>query len=167
MRKIIALLLFASIAGCQSAKDSFAFEKMTFHSGPCFGTCPSYHMEIRSDKTVLLKGDSLYSKRGTFDYGRVGRYTARLSDTTYARLLGELRAMGLDTVRFQGPYCCDAPMKTMIVYYNGKRKYLRAMFPPGHARQLLATLHGIYARSAFTPSEQQFEIELDSVPQRR
>ncbi|HMI06068.1 MAG TPA: hypothetical protein VK528_00875, partial [Flavobacterium sp.] len=63
-----------------------------------------------------------------------------------------------------GPDCCDGPVKTIIIYYNGKRKYLHAMFPPDHALPLIATLNGIYSTSKFVKSAQPFEIERDSIP---
>ena len=168
MKNCIALCLLAlTLGACRSAKESFAFEKIAFHSGPCFGVCPSYHLEIRNDRSVLLKGDSLYGKRGNHqDLDRVGYFKGRIADTSYVRLLEDLRAIGLDTVQFKGPDCCDAPMKTLIVYYNGKRKYLRAMFPPDHARALLSTLTGIYKNTRFDRVGERFEIEFDSIPRK-
>lgn len=165
LMKILILPLLVCLIACRPAREQFAFEKITYHSGPCFGVCPSYHLEILNDKTVLLKGDSLYNRRGTnYDYGRVGYFRGKVSDSSYQKLILELRAIGLDTVQFKGPDCCDAPMKTMIVYYNGKRKYLRTMFPPDHARELLSALTEIYSKTAFEPTPQRFEIEFDSVP---
>jgi len=165
MKKIILFTVFAvALSACKSAKDNFQFEKISYHSGPCFGSCPSYHMEVSNDKTIRLIGDSLYNKRmGNRDMSRVGYFTGTVEDSTFNKLVNELRNAGLDTLKFRGPNCCDAPIKTLIVRYNGKRKYLHAMFPPDHARRLIAVLNDIYAHSRFKPTSQRFEIEKDSV----
>lgn len=170
MRKSIALLIVtATLISCKSAQDGFNFEKIMYHSGPCFGSCPSYHLEIRNDKTLLLIGDSLYNKRmgSNRDMTKVGYFTGKVADSNYVKLMQELRTIGLDTLKFKGPNCCDAPMKTVIVYYNGKRKYLHAMFPPDHAHRLISLLNDIYSKSRFEPTQQRFEIENDSVAKTR
>jgi hypothetical protein len=165
MKKIALIGIALALLSCKPAQDGFKFEKITYHSGPCFGACPSYHLEIRNDKTVLLKGDSLYNKRmGNRDMSKVGYFTAKVVDSSYTKLVNALRNIGLDTLKFKGPNCCDAPMKTLIVYYNGKRKYLHAMFPPDHAHGLIATLNDIYSKTRFEPTARGFDIEYDSVP---
>lgn len=165
MKKILVLLFtIVVLVSCKSAQDGFRFEKIMYHSGPCFGACPSYHLQVNSDKTVLLVGDSLYNKRmGNRDMSKVGYFSGKVADSSYNKLINELRTVGLDTLKFKGPNCCDAPMKTIIVYYNGKRKYLHAMFPPDHAHQLIAVLNDIYSKTSFEPTKQHFSIEKDSV----
>lgn len=166
MKKIVPIL-FLALLSCKSAKEDFRFEKIMYHSGPCFGFCPSYHMQIDNNKTVLLKGDSTYNKRrGGGDDSRAGYFIGKVADTSYQKLVAELSKIGLDTLKFRGPNCCDAAMKTIIVYYNGKRRYLHAMFPPDHAHGLISTLNGIYSRNKFEPTQQRFEIEHDSLPQK-
>lgn len=169
MKKTLAILFFVLLLiSCKSAKDRFRFEKIMYHSGPCFGSCPSYHMQIGSDRTVLLKGDSLYNKRmGNANYSRIGYFTGKVSDSSYNKLLNELRTVGLDTLQFGSQNCCDAPMKTLIVYYNGKRKYFRSMFPPSHTQRLITILNDIHSKTHFEPTEQRFEIEYDSVPKNK
>lgn len=167
MKKYIALSLIAvSLFSCKSAKDNFQFEKIAFSSSMCFGFCPSYQMEIKNDRSIRLHGDSIFGKRfenANIDRSKMGYFTGTVADTSYAKLMTELRKIGLDTVKFDGPDCCDGSVKTLIVYYNGKRKYLKAMFPPEHAHALIATLQNIYATSPFVPASQKFEIERDSI----
>jgi hypothetical protein len=168
MRKIVLLLIVLTLFSCKPAHDGFGFEKIMYHSGPCFGVCPSYHMEIRNDQSVRLKGDSIYNKRmGNRDYSRAGYFTGKVADSSYRKLIAELRKIGLDTLDFGQQNCCDAPMKTIIVYYNGKRRYLRAMFPPDHAHGLVSALNDIYSKNKFEPTQQRFEIEYDSVPSKK
>lgn len=165
MKKLILLLLIALLVSCKSAQNNgFKFEKIAFHSSMCFGFCPSYHMEVRSDKTVLLQGDSIRMKRmANVDNSKVGYFTGKVDDALYEKMIRELQTIGLDTVKFNGPMCCDGSVKTLIVYYNGKRKYLRAMFPPDYAHDLMSTMSDIYSKSQFTPTDQKFVIEFDSI----
>ncbi|MFT3795474.1 DUF6438 domain-containing protein [Flavobacterium sp.] len=167
MKKYLALSLIAvSLFSCKSAKDQFQFEKIAFSSSMCFGFCPSYQMEINNDRSVRMHGDSVFGKRfenANIDRSKTGYFTGTVADTTYNKLLKELRTIGLDTVKFGGPDCCDGSIKTIVVYYNGKRKFLKAMFPPEHAHALIATLQDIYSTTPFVPTTQKFEIERDSI----
>lgn len=167
MKKILPILFIILLASCKSAKETgnFKFEKITYHTSACFGFCPSYHMEVRSDKTVLLKGDSIRGKRvPNNDNTRVGNFTGTVSDALFDKMIKDLREIGLDTVKFGGPKCCDGATKTIIVYYNGKRRYLQAMFPPDHAHALIATMSDIYSTGKFKPTTEKLEIEFDSIP---
>lgn len=166
MKTFASLLFIILLASCKPAQetDAFKFEKIMFHTSACFGTCPSYHMEVRNDRTVLLKGDSLRFKRmPNIDNSRAGNFTGTVNETLYNKMVKDLREIGLDTVKFGGPDCCDGAMKTIIVYYNGKRKYLRAMFPPSHANELIGTMHKIYAEGDFKPTTQEIKVEFDSI----
>lgn len=165
MKKILAICVILCMLSCKSAKDGFQFEKIAYHTSACFGHCPSYHMEITSNKAIRLKGDSISGRRmGNPDNTRAGYFKGIAPDSTYNKLLKELRTIGLDTVKFDGPNCCDGSVQTLIIYYNGKRKYLQAMFPPDHALPLLATLRDIYSTAKFERTAQKFEIEYDSIP---
>lgn len=160
-------LLLLLVAGCKSAAtQNFSFERLSFHSGMCFGFCPSYHIEIQSDKSARLVGDSLSfrGKQPNASQQRIGRFTATLPDSTYNKMVRQLAEIGLDTLKFDGPMCCDGSVKTLIVYYNGKRKYLKAMFPPDHAHDLIQTLMGVYSKTNWKPTREFFEIEQDSAP---
>jgi len=165
MKKILLLsLVVCMVLSCKSTHD-FKFEKLTYHTSACFGRCPTYHMEISADKKIRLHSETAFHKRDASpDASAVGYFTGTVNDTTFNKLLLQLRTVGLDTVKFGGPDCCDGPVKTIIIYYNGKRKYLHAMFPPDHALPLIATLNGIYSTSKFVKSAQPFEIERDSIP---
>lgn len=167
MKRISILVFIILLASCKPAQetDTFKFDKIMFHTSACFGTCPSYHMEVRKDRTVLLQGDSLRFKRmPNIDNSRVGNFTGTVNETLYNKMLKDLREIGLDTVKFGGPDCCDGAMKTIIVYYNGKRKYLRAMFPPNHANELIGTMHRIYSEGHFERTDQNIKVEYDSIP---
>lgn len=164
MKKYLLLSLTALLfCACKSA-DGFRFEKLVYHTSPCFGACPHYHMEITADKKIRLHNEMVMSKRmGTADNTKAGYFKGEATQANYDKLIQQLRTVGLDTLQFKGPMCCDAPMQTVIVYYNGKRKYLKAMFPPEHAHALLASIRDIYQQDNFGRVSETFVLESDSL----
>lgn len=164
IKKLLLLSLFSILlSSCKSAKNDLQFDKIIYHTSACFGFCPVVHLEVNANKTVRLHAEKMYSKAGGVAESRIGYFNGTVNDTTYNKLIKELRLIGLDTLKFDGPDCCDGATKTIIVYYNGKRKYLRAMFPPDHAFSLISVLNDIYSTGKFTRSEAEFKLERDSV----
>ena len=163
-KMLLPLFFLILLSSCKSAKTDFKFDKITYHTSACFGFCPVVHLEVNSDKTVRLHAEKIYSKSGGgVDQSRIGYFTGIVADTTYDKLINELRTIGLDTLKFGGPDCCDGATKTIIINYNGKRKYLHAMFPPDSAFPLIAILNDIYSTGKFTRSASEFQLERDSI----
>ncbi len=163
MKKYIFLSLIALLFSCKSA-DGFRFEKLVYHASPCFGVCPHYHMEITSDKKVRLHNEMITNKRmGSVDNTKAGYFKGEATQANYDKLVQQLRSIGLDTLQFKGPMCCDASLQTVIVYYNGKRKYLKTMFPPEHTHALLASIRDIYQQQNFVRTNETFVLESDSI----
>lgn len=161
---LLSLLLLCS---CKPAQETFQFEKIVYHTSACFGRCPVVHLEVTNDKKTRLHGEAVYAKNsGAVDLSRTGYFTGTVTDTSYNKMIAALRKIGLDTVKFGGPDCCDGATKTIIVYYNGKRKYLKAMFPPDHAFPLIAALNDIYSTGKFEKAP-EFELERDSIPRQK
>jgi hypothetical protein len=163
-KTILPLLLLILVCGCKSAQIDFRFEKIIYHTSACFGFCPVVHLEVTADRQALLHAEKMYVKTGSgIDLSRTGYFKGTVSDSSYNKLITELRNIGLDTLKFNGPDCCDGATKTIIVYYNGKRKYLKAMFPPNHALPLIAALNDLYSTGKFERAAAEFELERDSI----
>jgi hypothetical protein len=127
---------------------SFKLEKIIFHTSGCYGTCPTYHLQIDSNRKVKLFAETVYIEGSNFreheiDKDKIGYFSGSISNTTYNKLIKQLQICNIDTLTFGGPDCCDLPIKTIIVYYNGKRRYLSAMFPPESAYDLISLLDNI------------------------
>lgn len=165
MKKNFFITFFVLLLVSCKSTQGLQFEKLTYHTSACFGRCPTYHMEIGNDKKIRLHSETSYGNGSMqSNPAKEGYFIGTVNDTNYNKLLSELRKVGLDTIKFGGPKCCDGPVKTIIVYYNGKRKYMHAMFPPEHANGLISTLNDIYATSKFERTDLKFEVEKDSVP---
>jgi hypothetical protein len=63
----------------ENVKTQVDFEKITFISSTCFGTCPSFSLEINRDGTVFYQG-RIYAKEYT------GDFIGKLSDNELYKL---------------------------------------------------------------------------------
>ncbi len=158
----IAILIIASLSlltGCHVQK----FEKIIFHTTQCFGTCPSYHLEIDNDKKISLYAETVFSKDRhalfRFDTTKMGYFTGKVADTSFKKLVREFNAVGIGSLNFDGANCCDGSEITIIAYYDGKRKYLKSMFPPAKAGPLIDILYEICGKSKLQRTDKKFYIE--------
>lgn len=129
----------------QQISKAFKFEKIIFHTTLCFGNCPTYHLQVDNDKKIKLYAEDVYKNDSTIqrDKAKIGYFTGTVSNILFIKLTNALKKIGLDTLEFNGETCCDNSVITIIVYYNGKRKYLKSMFPPAKAHKLISTLYEI------------------------
>ena len=159
---LVSLLPHFSIA--QIGKD-INFEKIIFHTTGCYGFCPVYHLEIDNKKNAKLFSEMVYKPSSKHSYredtSKTGYFKGLIADTTFKHLLNEIQKIGIDSLTFDGANCCDAPIRTIIIYYNNKRKYLRSMFPPDKARNLISLLYRICDINDFIKINGKFEIELE------
>jgi hypothetical protein len=164
MRKLILILIFVLTQfGCGKKASEIKFEKIIYHSSGCFGTCPTYHLEVLNDKNIKLYAETVYSgSRFTErkeDVEKMGYFIGKLDNKTYEKLIKEIKAIDIENLTFDGANCCDASLKTIIIYYNGKRKYLQSMFPPRNAEKLISILREICNSSNVKRTNKKFNIE--------
>lgn len=139
---------------------SIVFEKIIYHTTSCFGSCPTIDLEIRNDKSVYLKGQ-FYNDNSMFetDSIRSGLFAGKLNDTLYDELIDILQTCNLQTLSFPERHGADAPVTTLIIYYNGQRKYLKSMFPPTVADKLIEFLYLISEKANLTRTNEKRTIE--------
>ncbi|MEW5675640.1 DUF6438 domain-containing protein [Flavobacterium enshiense] len=166
LKKIAALVITSIILlGCatKSKTTSDTFEKIVFHSSACFGDCPVYHLEVKNDKKVkLISEESPRSskQKSSESINKEPIYkTGSINDGTFNRLTHELKAIGMDSIEFDGVTCCDRPLITIILYHNGKRTFLQSMFPPEKANKLIEILYEISKSEALQKSDEIFFVE--------
>lgn len=116
---------------------SINFEKVIFHSTRCYGTCPIIALEIDKDRNIYLdiKHYSDSSKNGQFE--------GKLTQKEYNSLLKILETSNIKSWEFPEIMGADAPIRTIILYYNGIRKYFKSMFPPTVSYELIGFLRNI------------------------
>ncbi len=156
----ISLILF----GCGQSDKNVKLDKIIFHTSMCFGTCPTFHLQVDNNREVKLYAEEVYKNPNEFssfeiDTTKTGYFIGIVADTIFRKLTNELNDLGLDTLEFDGASCCDGSLITIIVYYNGKRKFLKSMFPPYKAHKLIGTLYDICETSKLTRTTEKFNIE--------
>jgi len=154
----LAVLIFS----CKSAKVTNGFEltKIVYHTTRCFGWCPAIDMQLDSNKTIIVNRMIFPQGKGaTADSTASGMFTGKVSQAVYDSLTSLMVKMNIDSLKFPNTLCCDAPVVTLIVYHNGKRKYLKSMFPPEEAQALITMLKTIALDSTLTRVEKIGKIE--------
>ena len=140
--------------------SNLKFEKIVFHTTECFGTCSVYHLQVDRSKSFKLHAPIVYSNKGfQSDTALQGYFTGQLSDTLYNKLMKALQTSNLQTLRMRSALCCDGSISTIIVYFNGQRKYYKIMFPPTIANNLIATLYQVCQNSNGTKTNEKFKLE--------
>lgn len=139
---------------------SIVFEKIIYHTTSCFGSCPTIDLEIRNDKSVYLKGQ-FYNDNSMFETDSIksGLFIGKLNDILFTELLDILQTCNLRKMSFPERHGADAPVTTLIIYYNGQRKYLKSMFPPTIAEKLIEFLYLISERVNLTRTNEKLTIE--------
>lgn len=165
MVRLIILIVSVLIFGACRQYEKIKLEKIIFHSTRCFGSCPAYHAQIDSTRTLLLyseyvdKTPDINTDLNNPDTTEMGYFTGQVSDRQYNELVAELENVGPDNLDFDGRDCCDGSTKTIIIYYNGKRKFLKSMFPPREADKLISVLRQICESTVTQRTNQTFDIE--------
>jgi hypothetical protein len=145
---ILLIYLTLSFSFCNSqTRESLKtgkikLEKIIFHSSRCNGICPRIDLIIDSNKNIFANREIYISKSEV--YRRYsGQFEGTLQQTDYNKLITLLETCNLDSLKFPSIDCCDGIITTIIVYYNGQRKYLRSMTPPQIADKLIWFLNSV------------------------
>jgi hypothetical protein len=154
---LLLMALFISMASSaqktsSKSLQSKVFDKIVFHTGPCFGACPIYHLEISNNESNENKK-------------KMGYFTGSLDQKKVTQLEQAIKVMGPDTIQFNGPNCCDGPIVSIILYYGGQKKSFTAMFPPEQAATLINLLNRWCREYAWQRSKTAFTVE-DPEPMR-
>ncbi len=139
---LLGCLTFA-FSFCQAQTvEKIHLTKIIFLSSHCNGMCPIINLAIDSNRNVFVTRQYYKTKSNT-DNRYSGQYVGSLTESNYIKLIELLQKCNLDTLQFPDITCCDGPITTIIVYYNGQRKYLKSMTPPEIAIDLISFLETI------------------------
>ncbi len=160
---LCALGSFVSIAQQQTKNQKALFEKIIFHTSACYGFCPVYHLEVNAKKEIKLLANEVFEldsvENYKLDQKKIGSFYGKLDQKRFTKLNDALRKIGLDQLKFDGQTCCDGSIITIIVYYQGKKKIFRSMFPPQEAQNLISILYEICQKSNLKRAKSKFSIE--------
>jgi hypothetical protein len=111
---------------------AISFEKLVYHSF-YGGNDPHVSIQVDSARNLYANFRNPYSDKML----RTGAYSTVLDEDTYHKLITQLQNTQLRALRFGNVKGADSPITTLIIYYNGRRKYLRSIAPHRVARDLL------------------------------
>lgn len=158
---LFILLSAALISSCNSDKPKF--ERIVFHQSICLGDCDAYHLEINRDTSVRIFGEDVYQNTGKFDYrsavDKEGYFIGKARSADFKKLDSIIQHIGIDTLKFDPVTCCDAPVYTIIVYFDHKKVVLKSMNPPEKANELIGVLETICRNSDVRRTLDPFVLE--------
>ena len=139
---------------------SIIFEKIIYHTTSCFGSCPTIDLEIDKTKSVYLDGQ-FFKEYPDYEIDSIksGQFKGKLTDSLFKELILILQTSNLKTLKFPKIFGNDAPVTTLIIYYNGQRKYLKSMFPPTIANKLIEFLYLINQNTILTRTDKKKTLE--------
>ena len=138
---LISLLCFFAQLG-----KTQIFEKITFQTSYCFGTCPVYHLELKADKSFKLHTEIVFlenSQTRELDSAKMGYFIGKLDKKMYEKFILEFQRSDMCNLTFNGVKCCDGSLISLTVNYDGIQKELVSIFPPKQADALLDVLYEI------------------------
>ena len=117
-------------------------EKIIFHSSGSTTYCPKIDLMIDSDRNIKVTRE-FYLKRAQTEKHYSGYFKGHMEKKEYARLIELLETCGLDSLKFPVKDCCGGVVSTLIIYYNGQRRYFRSMAPPSEMEKLIMFLNNV------------------------
>jgi len=166
MARLTTIVFILSTLLSSNRKDNPPFDTIIFHTTRCFGTCPVYHLQLGSDKKVKLFAEYVFNgqikrnrKWPTSDNDKMGYFEGYANNKSFQKLLKIISTAGLDTVKYNAEFCCDAPVITIIIYQNNKRIYIKSMFLPEKLRPLTDVLYEICKNGKLKRTNKKFDIE--------
>jgi len=133
--------------------NSISFEKLIYRTTPCYGNCSSINLELDKNKNIYIHRELFNDKINS------GNFTGTLSENSYNKLINILQTSNLKTWSFPQKNGHDAPTTTLIIYYNGKRKYFKSMFPPTISQQLINLLYQIGEKTELIRTDKEKQLE--------
>jgi hypothetical protein len=141
----------------QVIDTTFVFEKLVYHATQAWFS-PTVSLQLDNQRNLYLEIDN-----GFYGHNRdleTGQYRAVLDDSTYKQFVTILQNSSIRSLRFGNVEVKDSPEITLIVYFNGKRKYLKSTSTPRAVNDLLSFITWrLQTYPGLKPAEKGFELE--------
>jgi hypothetical protein len=137
--------------------SSFKFEQITYHVSDCEGDCQAKHLRINAKGDVFLLRETadIFKKKPL----KSGSFYAKLSTPELENLVRILKSSNLQSINSDNVDCCDFQTITLIVYFNGQKKYYKSTNPPPAMNSLINKLNEISENSIFLESHKKYIFE--------
>lgn len=152
-------LLIGLLSNAQSnQKAEFNFSEITFHSSACNGVCPDISLLIDNERKVQLIR-TVFQSKGVEDTAKSGGYKGILDEKQYDKLVSLLSKIKWSEVSFPDVKCCDKPVITIILYYNGGNKKLKSIEPAASTKDLISFLTDLGATMQLPKYDRPMDFE--------
>lgn len=89
MKNTLLIVILFSFIGC--TQENPKFDKIIYKTTSCFGTCPTYYLQINSDKTFQLFAEEVFKDDFSIygyelDSSKMGYFKGKLDDATFQNL---------------------------------------------------------------------------------
>jgi hypothetical protein len=144
--------------------STILFERLVFNSTLHYGACPIINLEIDREKNVYVNR-RICKKPSFFGYGFdidsliSGSFTGKLSDSLFTELITIIQTSNLRSWQFPERRTTHAASRTLIIYHNSQRKYLRSDLPPAIAYKLVGFLYLIGEKTDLLKTEHRRNLE--------
>jgi hypothetical protein len=157
----IIISLNISLAAIAQKQAAFKFQKIIYRTSGCFGSCPEYQLQLDNKKKLKVHAEKMYvaGSEPARDKEKEGYFTGVISTKKLQEISNTLASSGLDTVTYFGPPCCDVPQKTIIIYYNNKRKVIKTLFPPASIEKMVKEMEKLMLNAELKRTSKPFRIE--------
>ena len=133
--------------------DNFKFEKLTFEGSG---------IQLRINNKREIEFNALfYNQKGMqIDEAKSGSYYGKLDENLYSELIDLIIKSKIESLNITNEIlCCDGIIKTIEVYHNGKRNYVKTMFEPRMLQELIEFLSSLKKEySELTRTNQHFKF---------
>jgi len=125
MKYLYLLIIAFLICGC--AKENLMFDKITYKTTSCFGTYPTYYLEINSDKTFKLFAEQIYKDDFSIygyelDSSKIGYFKGKLDDVTFKNLNQKIQKISNPKYKYyRDGMITDTPTITLVVQRGGDK----------------------------------------------
>jgi hypothetical protein len=140
------LTVNSAFSQAQVAERSIAskinLEKLIFHSSGSNGFTPKIDLLVDSSRSIFVEKE-FYLKKKSTEKHYSGYFKGRLTENEFTKLTDLLQDCNVDTLKFPVKNCCDRIVTTLIIYYNGQRKYFRSMETPPSTDKLILYLNSL------------------------
>lgn len=122
MKKYLGIItVFVLFTSCQSYRKTtdssirYKIENLIVNKSPCFGTCPTYKLEVTKD------GKAYLDARNFLKNNLKGKYTAQLTSAHLQNLVVELNSLDFPKLndRYGDNRVTDLPATDLEIRYNG------------------------------------------------
>ncbi len=133
--KNVFLILTLSLLLINCNNEKINFDRLIYRTTGCFGTCPSYYIEINSDKTFKLFAETVYKANTSifdfeYDSAKIGYFRGILSEENFKKLNSKIEVVNAKGYKYdRNEMITDTPEISLIIQRGGDKTCFQTFYP--------------------------------------